>query len=339
MLSGVGSYQSANISYSTNSAKDGQGNGAQVPGLLSVGNALDAHTSGAASAFGAAASQISEAFLELIEHSKNDEDGNGQLDANDIEKFVTSMSYSSSLTAQAEMSTDSGGSATLNLAAASGLMFELEKTDGLMTGFKLDFAMSTEMSFQSTNSEGGYASAQFSNIQSFSMSYTIGEDDKGNKTQSLTFSRTEYTQMSVLSAGPSGDVGSMPSLAQMFDITGSNNGTSGVGSSGVEKPALPEPEPNFNSKAALQSLIALTNYMAEQRKEIEAAWQEKQAEAALQAKPSDDLAPKPAETAIEIQPVDAVDPLEANDDENAFGVDVQFVQVSQFSASYYSDDI
>ena len=331
MLSGVGSYQSANISYSTNSAKDGQGNGAQVPGLLSVGKALDAHTSGAASAFGAAASQISEAFLELIEHAKNDEDGNGKLDSEDIEKFVTSMSYSSSLNAEVQMSNDAGGSVTLNLAAASGLMFELEKTDGVMTGFKLDFAMSTEMSFQSTNSEGGYTSAQFSNLQSFSMSYTIGEDDDGNKTQSLTFNRTEYTQMSMLSAGPSGEVGSMPSLAQMFDITGSNNGTSGIGSSGVEKPALPEPEPNFNSKAALQSLIALTNFMAEQRKEIEAAWQEKQAGAALQTKPSDD------DISIKRQPIEVIEPLDASD-EKAFGLNVQFVQVSQFSASYYSDD-
>lgn len=332
MLSSIGSYQSANISFSTNSAKDGQGNGAQVPGLLSVGNALDAHTSGAASAFGAAASQISEAFLQLIEHAKNDEDGNGQLDADDIEKFVTSMSYSSSLNAQAEMTTDAGGSATLNLAASSGLMFELEKTDGLMTGFKLDFAMSTEMSFQSTNSEGGYTSAQFSNLQSFSMSYTIGEDADGNKTQSLTFNRTEYTQMSALSAGPSGETGSMPSLAQMFDITGSNNGTSGVGSSEADTPALPEPEPNFNSKAALQSLIALTNFMAEQRKETEAAWLEKQAEAALQAKPSED------DISIERQSIEVVEPLDASDDKNPFGVDVQLVQVSQFSASYYSDD-
>jgi hypothetical protein len=118
---------------------------------------------------------------------------------------------------------------SLDLESFAGLSFSMEQENGKLTGFSLDFEMSTSMAFEGSNAGGGYQAVSYENLQSFSIDFSIGEDEDGNTVTSFSIERSEVTQASFVSFGDQkglgfgAGVGSLNDMAALFDEGGTQS--------------------------------------------------------------------------------------------------------------------
>lgn len=258
----AGQQQYANVALQQNSV-DGVGQQKTAPpGARNVLGALQAHGDGARQAFDKAASQILTSFLDSMQNRISDEPVKGGNDVTGLTQ-LTSAEFESTLSVSAFKSDGRGNSAGLDLESYAGLSFDMEKVDGKLTSFNLDFDMSTAFTFEGSNAAGGYQNISYSNTQSFSISFTLGEDENGNEISTLSFERSEVTQASYMSYGDQtglgfgGGVDSLNDMAATFD-----GGPGGPGG----RPPPPgggsmsgEADVNFDMDAALEILKSITD--------------------------------------------------------------------------------
>lgn len=222
----AGFQQSANISLLQSSQENGgPQKGPPPPGPRNVLGAIQGHQEGARQAFDKASSQILTAFLDGLQNKISDEPNKGASNAGTMTS-LTSAEFESTLSISANRSNGNGSSASLDLQSYAGLSFDMEQVDGKLTGFNLNFEMSTSFAFEGSNASGGYQSVAYENTQSFSISFSLSEDEDGNTISTLSFERSEVTQASYLSIGDQkglgfgGGVSSLNDMAALFDGNG-----------------------------------------------------------------------------------------------------------------------
>lgn len=227
MISAFAGYQqSANISLLQSSQENGNPQkGTQPPGPRNVLNAIQSHQDGARQSFDKASSQIITAFMDSLQNRISDEPVKGGNNAGTLTSLTTAE-FESTLSVSASKSNGNGSAISLDLESYAGLSFSMEQENGKLTGFSLSFEMSTAFAFEGSNNKGGYQAISYENTQSFSIDFSIGEDEDGNTVTSFSFERSEVTQASFLSIGDQkglgfgAGVGSLNDMAALFDGNG-----------------------------------------------------------------------------------------------------------------------
>lgn len=227
MISAFAGYQqSANISLLQSSQENGAPQkGAQPAGPRNVLNAIQSHQDGARQSFDKASSQIITAFMDSLQNRISDEPVKGGNNAGTLTSLTTAE-FESTLSVSAMKSNGNGNAMSLDLESFAGLSFSMEQENGKLTGFSLDFEMSTSMAFEGSNAGGGYQAVSYENLQSFSIDFSIGEDENGNTVTSFSFERSEVTQASFVSFGDQkglgfgAGIGSLNDMAALFDEGG-----------------------------------------------------------------------------------------------------------------------
>ena len=230
MISAFAGYQqSANISLLQSSQENGNPQkGTQPPGPRNVLNAIQSHQDGARQSFDKASSQIITAFMDSLQNRISDEPVKGGNNAGTLTSLTTAE-FESTLSVSASKSNGNGSAISLDLESYAGLSFSMEQENGKLTGFSLSFEMSTAFAFEGSNNKGGYQAISYENTQSFSIDFSIGEDEDGNTVTSFSFERSEVTQASFLSIGDQkglgfgAGVGSLNDMAALFDGNGTQS--------------------------------------------------------------------------------------------------------------------
>ncbi|MEP2946103.1 MAG: hypothetical protein ABJN11_17050 [Lentilitoribacter sp.] len=230
MISAFAGYQqSANISLLQSSQENGNPQkGTQPPGPRNVLNAIQSHQDGARQSFDKASSQIITAFMDSLQNRISDEPVKGGNNAGTLTSLTTAE-FESTLSVSASKSNGNGSAMSLDLESYAGLSFSMEQENGKLTGFSLSFEMSTAFAFEGSNYKGGYQAISYENTQSFSIDFSIGEDEDGNTVTSFSFERSEVTQASFLSIGDQkglgfgAGVGSLNDMAALFDGNGTQS--------------------------------------------------------------------------------------------------------------------
>lgn len=230
MISAFAGYQqSANISLLQSSQENGAPQkGTQPAGTRNVLNAIQSHQDGARQSFDKASSQIITAFMDSLQNRISDEPVKGGNNAGTLTSLTTAE-FESTLSVSAMKSDGNGNAMSLDLESFAGLSFSMEQENGKLTGFSLDFEMSTSMAFEGSNAGGGYQAVSYENMQSFSIDFSIGEDEDGNTVTSFSFERSEVTQASFVSFGDQkglgfgAGVGSLNDMAALFDEGGTQS--------------------------------------------------------------------------------------------------------------------
>ncbi|MEO9459082.1 MAG: hypothetical protein ABJE63_14645 [Lentilitoribacter sp.] len=230
MISAFAGYQqSANISLLQSSQENGAPQkGTQPAGPRNVLNAIQSHQDGARQSFDKASSQIITAFMDSLQNRISDEPVKGGNNAGTLTSLTTAE-FESTLSVSAMKSDGNGNAMSLDLESFAGLSFSMEQENGKLTGFSLDFEMSTSMAFEGSNAGGGYQAVSYENLQSFSIDFSIGEDEDGNTVTSFSFERSEVTQASFVSFGDQeglgfgAGVGSLNDMAALFDEGGTQS--------------------------------------------------------------------------------------------------------------------
>lgn len=256
----AGHQQSASISLLQGISENGAQQKSPPPGPRNILGAVLAHNDGARQAFDKASSQILTAFLDGLQNKISEEPNKGANDAGSLTSLTTAE-FESSLSVSAERSNNGGKYASFDLEAYSGLSFELEKVDGKLSGFSLDFEMETSFSFEGSNGRGGYQALSYSNVQSFSISFSLSEDENGNVVSELSFERSEMTQASFLSVGDQRGLGFGQGSGSLNDIAAfmDGNGTSGIYEQEGEEPLLTADSiVELEMKAALEIMKSIT---------------------------------------------------------------------------------
>lgn len=230
MISAFAGYQqSANISLLQSSQENGAPQkGTQPAGPRNVLNAIQSHQDGARQSFDKASSQIITAFMDSLQNRISDEPVKGGNNAGTLTSLTTAE-FESTLSVSAMKSDGNGNAMSLDLESFAGLSFSMEQENGKLTGFSLDFEMSTSMAFEGSNAGGGYQAVSYENLQSFSIDFSIGEDEDGNTVTSFSIERSEVTQASFVSFGDQqglgfgAGVGSLNDMAALFDEGGTQS--------------------------------------------------------------------------------------------------------------------
>ncbi|MEP2979600.1 MAG: hypothetical protein ABJO86_08950 [Lentilitoribacter sp.] len=230
MISAFAGYQqSANISLLQSSQENGAPQkGTQPAGPRNVLNAIQSHQDGARQSFDKASSQIITAFMDSLQNRISDEPVKGGNNAGTLTSLTTAE-FESTLSVSAMKSDGNGNAMSLDLESFAGLSFSMEQENGKLTGFSLDFEMSTSMAFEGSNAGGGYQAVSYENLQSFSIDFSIGEDENGNTVTSFSIERSEVTQASFISFGDQeglgfgAGVGSLNDMAALFDEGGTQS--------------------------------------------------------------------------------------------------------------------
>lgn len=230
MISAFAGYQqSANISLLQSSQENGAPQkGTQPVGPRNVLNAIQSHQDGARQSFDKASSQIITAFMDSLQNRFSDEPVKGGNNAGTLTSLTTAE-FESTLSVSAMKSDSNGNAMSLDLESFAGLSFSMEQENGKLTGFSLDFEMSTSMAFEGSNAGGGYQAVSYENLQSFSIDFSIGEDEDGNTVTSFSIERSEVTQASFVSFGDQkglgfgAGVGSLNDMAALFDEGGTQS--------------------------------------------------------------------------------------------------------------------
>lgn len=230
MISAFAGYQqSANISLLQSSQENGNPQkGTQPPGPRNVLNAIQSHQDGARQSFDKASSQIITAFMDSLQNRISDEPVKGGNNAGTLTSLTTAE-FESTLSVSASKSNGNGSAMSLDLESYAGLSFSMEQENGKLTGFSLSFEMSTAFAFEGSNNKGGYQAISYENTQSFSIDFSIGEDEDGNTVTSFSFERAEVTQASFLSIGDQkglgfgAGVGNLNDMAALFDGNGTQS--------------------------------------------------------------------------------------------------------------------
>lgn len=230
MISAFAGYQqSANISLLQSSQENGNPQkGTQPPGPRNVLNAIQSHQDGARQSFDKASSQIITAFMDSLQNRISDEPVKGGNNAGTLTSLTTAE-FESTLSVSASKSNGNGSAMSLDLESYAGLSFSMEQENGKLTGFSLNFEMSTAFAFEGSNNKGGYQAISYENTQSFSIDFSIGEDEDGNTVTSFSFERSEVTQASFLSIGDQkglgfgAGVGGLNDMAALFDGNGTQS--------------------------------------------------------------------------------------------------------------------
>lgn len=230
MISAFAGYQqSANISLLQSSQENGAPQkGTQPAGPRNVLNAIQSHQDGARQSFDKASSQIITAFMDSLQNRISDEPVKGGNNAGTLTSLTTAE-FVSTLSVSAMKSDGNGNAMSLDLESFAGLSFSMEQENGKLTGFSLDFEMSTSMAFEGSNAGGGYQAVSYENLQSFSVDFSIGEDEDGNTVTSFSIERSEVTQASFVSFGDQkglgfgAGVGSLNDMAALFDEGGTQS--------------------------------------------------------------------------------------------------------------------
>jgi hypothetical protein len=230
MISAFAGYQqSANLSLLQSSQENGAPQkGTQPAGPRNVLNAIQSHQDGARQSFDKASSQIITAFMDSLQNRISDEPVKGGNNAGTLTSLTTAE-FESTLSVSAMKSDGNGNAMSLDLESFAGLSFSMEQENGKLTGFSLDFEMSTSMAFEGSNAGGGYQAVSYENLQSFSIDFSIGEDEDGNTVTSFSIERSEVTQASFVSFGDQkglgfgAGVGSLNDMAALFDEGGTQS--------------------------------------------------------------------------------------------------------------------
>lgn len=230
MISAFAGYQqSANISLLQSSQENGNPQkGTQPPGPRNVLNAIQSHQDGARQSFDKASSQIITAFMDSLQNRISDEPVKGGNNAGTLTSLTTAE-FESTLSVSASKSNGNGSAMSLDLESYAGLSFSMEQENGKLTGFSLSFEMSTAFAFEGSNNKGGYQAISYENTQSFSIDFSIGEDEDGNTVTSFSFERSEVTQASFLSIGDQkglgfgAGVGNLNDMAALFEGNGTQS--------------------------------------------------------------------------------------------------------------------
>lgn len=261
MISAFAGYQqSANISLLQSSQENGNPQkGTQPPGPRNVLNAIQSHQDGARQSFDKASSQIITAFMDSLQNRISDEPVKGGNNAGTLTSLTTAE-FESTLSVSASKSNGNGSAVSLDLESYAGLSFSMEQENGKLTGFSLSFEMSTAFAFEGSNNKGGYQAISYENTQSFSIDFSIGEDEDGNTVTSFSFERSEVTQASFLSIGDQkglgfgAGVGSLNDMAALFD----DNGTqTDFDQDGGESPLTAEAVVDLEMEAALEIMKSI----------------------------------------------------------------------------------
>ena len=222
----AGFQQSTNISLLQSSQENGNSQkSSQPPGPRNVLNAIQSHQDGARQSFDKASSQIITAFMDSLQNRISDEPVKGGNNAGTLTSLTTAE-FESTLSVSAYKGNGNGSSVSLDLESYAGLSFSMERENGRLTGFSLSFEMSTSYAFEGTNKYGGFQALEYENTQSFSIDFSIGEDEDGNTVTSFSFERSEVTQASYLSFGDQkglgfgAGIGSLNDMAALFDDNG-----------------------------------------------------------------------------------------------------------------------
>lgn len=263
----AGQQQFASVSLQQSGSDNGGQQKTAPPGPRNVLGALQAHGNGARQAFDKAASQILTSFLDSMQNRISDEPVKGGNNAANLTQ-LTSAEFESTLSVSASKSNANGNSASLDLESYAGLSFDMEQVDGKLTSFSLDFEMSTAFSFEGSNAAGGYQNISYSNTQSFSISYSLEEDDNGNIVSTLSFERSEVTQASYMSYGDQRGLGfgggpaSLNDMASLFD-GGGPKGALGPPPPG-QHPLTAEAAVDLEMEAALEIMKTIAENAREQ---------------------------------------------------------------------------
>lgn len=222
----AGFQQSTNISLLQSSQENGNSQkSSQPPGPRNVLNAIQSHQDGARQSFDKASSQIITAFMDSLQNRISDEPVKGGNNAGTLTSLTTAE-FESTLSVSAFKGNGNGSAVSLDLESYAGLSFSMEQENGRLTGFSLNFEMSTSFAFEGSNRNGGFQAIEYENTQSFSIDFSIGEDEDGNTVTSFSFARSEVTQASYLSIGDQkglgfgAGIGSLNDMAALFDDNG-----------------------------------------------------------------------------------------------------------------------
>jgi hypothetical protein len=222
----AGFQQSTNISLLQSSQENGNSQkSSQPPGPRNVLNAIQSHQDGARQSFDKASSQIVTAFMDSLQNRISDEPVKGGNNAGTLTSLTTAE-FESTLSVSAFKGNGNGSAVSLDLESYAGLSFSMEQENGRLTGFSLNFEMSTSFAFEGSNRNGGFQAIEYENTQSFSIDFSIGEDEDGNTVTSFSFARSEVTQASFLSIGDQqglgfgAGVGSLNDMAALFNDSG-----------------------------------------------------------------------------------------------------------------------
>lgn len=222
----AGFQQSTNISLLQSSQENGNSQkSSQPPGPRNVLNAIQSHQDGARQSFDKASSQIITAFMDSLQNRISDEPVKGGNNAGTLTSLTTAE-FESTLSVSAFKGNGNGSAISLDLESYAGLSFSMEQENGRLTGFSLNFEMSTSFAFEGSNRNGGFQAIEYENTQSFSIDFSIGEDEDGNTVTSFSFARSEVTQASYLSLGDQkglgfgAGIGSLNDMAALFDDNG-----------------------------------------------------------------------------------------------------------------------
>ncbi len=222
----AGFQQSTNISLLQSSQENGNSQkSSQPPGPRNVLNAIQSHQDGARQSFDKASSQIITAFMDSLQNRISDEPVKGGNNAGTLTSLTTAE-FESTLSVSAFKGNGNGSAVSLDLESYAGLSFSMEQENGRLTGFSLNFEMSTSFAFEGANRNGGFQAIEYENTQSFSIDFSIGEDEDGNTVTSFSFARSKVTQASYLSIGDQkglgfgAGIGSLNDMAALFDDNG-----------------------------------------------------------------------------------------------------------------------
>lgn len=267
MIAAYAGYQQfANISLQQSSSENGGQQKSAPPGPKNVLGAVQAHGDGARQAFDKAASQILTAFLDGMQNRISDEPVKGANDAASLTQLA-SAEFESTLSISASKSDGNGNNASLDLESYAGLSFDMEQVDGQLTSFNLDFQMSTAFAFEGSNAAGGYQNISYENTQSFSINFSVSEDEDGNSISTLTFERSEVTQASYMAYGDQqglafgSGAGSLNSMASLFD----GGGTSGSLGSSAESPLTADAEVDLKMEGVLELMKSIAESARQQQ--------------------------------------------------------------------------